>query len=231
MQDDNNPNLTEETNDSNSQKNDRRSNNYGNIIIVALIVIIILLLLRCCKDTEPAPAPAPAPGVTESITKAPGVPTKTPEEDGPTDGTGYINEGEEYDPEAIKEKLNASQNQCSINASNYIEFANKTAEGELKLKNQNDFYIQVSVFPYDNETINPGSAYFTSIVIGPGEEMNKIKLAKNLDALREGSQPCLLYYDCFKEKEPGSYEKEGNAGLTRIGNCGLKITVNMLSAD
>lgn len=188
----------------------------GSLLVV--IIILIILLLRGCGGNEGGAKATPIPnGDNPAVTATP-----TPEA-GPVEGSGELNDIEEYDPEKIKEQLNANQNSCSINASNYVEFADKNAYGELKLRNMNDFYVQVSILPYENETIDISKAYWTSILIGPGEEMNKIKLDKNLGNLKEGVQTCLLYYDCFDKNEDGGYK--------RLGNCGLKISVNVLSAD
>lgn len=179
------------------------------IIILLLLIIIVLLLLLLNKKCN----------IIENV----GLfgPTNPPavSDEGPMDGSGYLNNADEFNAEKIKEQLNAAQNSCNINANSYLEFESLNSEGELRLRNTNDFYVQVSILPYDNEQVDISSAYFTSIVIEPGAEMNKVKLDKNLDNIRVGVQPCLLYYDCYTKDSVGQYKK--------IGSCGLKIQVDV----
>ena len=207
----------EQLNNNNKNPEDKkRTSLFTNILLVVLIIIIILLLLKPCVC---GPVPELPPGNATPTTEADITlkPTATPVV--PMDGTGEANEGEEYDPEKIKEKLNAEQRYCNIKACNYMELENADSYGLLKYENNNDFYVQISIMPYDNDIADVSKAYFTSIVLAPGEEMNKVQFTKNLENLREGNQPCLLLCSCFTKDEAGIYQY--------IGNGGLKITINL----
>jgi len=181
-----------------------------------------LLLRDCtCGGFGVGPNTTGFPGEEATLTPEPGKDKPTPTPVLPIDGTGEANEGEEYDPDKIREQLNAEQKYCTIKACNYMELKAPTYEGVLKYKNDNDFYVQISILPYDNDIADLSQAYFTSVVLAPGEEMNKVTLTKNLKNLRPGQQPCLLSCFCYEKNENGNY--------TYLGTGGLKITINMLS--
>ena len=197
----------------NKKNNDKKDSKSTIVIILLIIIIIIILLWRGCGGKSVSDSGTITP--TTVITPEP-----TPESipDGPVEGSGYLNEGDEYDPEKIKQLLNEKQYNCTMICNSYIEFANLQSEGVLNLQNVNDLYVQVHLIPKDST--NLGDAYFTSIIVPPNEEMNKIKLDKNLDKLKEGQQRCLLVYDCFIK--PGDE-------YIRVGNSAAEVIVNVLS--
>ena len=201
-----NKELDAENNPTQTEEPKKKKKKYLCYLMILLLIILLLLLLKGC-------------GMGEGNLGDVHNPTPTPDVQRPLPGTGELDDIEEYDPDKIRELLNQNQNTCEISASNYLRLKDKDSSGVIKLHNKNDYWVQVSILPYDDGVIRMEAAYFTSILIGPNEQMNTVKLDKNLDSLRKGKQPCLLLYDCYKKDENGEFYK--------IGSAGLKITVDM----
>lgn len=138
--------------------------------------------------------------------------------DDPIEGTGYINYAEECNPEKIVEMLNASQYRCQMQASSYVEFKDVNADGKLNLKNPNDFHIQVCLLPYESGSSEDAEVIYESPMLSPGENLEYIRLNRNLDTAKAGKHSYLLYYNCYEKTEDG---------FRHLGNCGLKVIVNI----
>lgn len=192
-------------------------------VVLLLILIPVVFLFGSIMKGEDTPVIAPTITPTQSPTPPKqdtilDIPTNPEENQNPT----------EYTPEEIKEALTELQNNCSINATKHLKLKTVKDYGVLELSNPNNFHVQVSILPYDEnytetEPIeNLDNTYFTSMLLGPGDEMYRIRLDSNLDKLKEGEQPVWLYCNCYQL----SYDK-----YTYLGAFGMKITLEIESLE